>query len=192
MTWQDVRDFVTLAGAVIGTGLGLWNLWRSNWWNRIGFHYLQTSPWTFVLVNTGRTDILVSDIRFWLTGEHLGSGRGMSADTGVSPGRALLLKAGTAHQIAAIVPEENHRMWGIVHEQGIPHPDGPPFTRLFNVKLQIDWIDMDARDRSNTIIIGQLIRTPVEFLGWYPVTRKAELSAALPTKIKLPVPMRGS
>lgn len=171
---MDIKDYFSLTMSVAALGVSFFSLIWTNFWNRIAFHYVQTGPWGFALVNGGKTDILIREIRFWFVGNNANAGTAPPQDTGVSTDAAVLLKAGTAaeHSVQWI----HDYPWEHIEEQGRPTEVAGHPGFEFTVTIEIGWIDVKANLHTTYVNAGNVIRNRQKFLSWTPKTRKQDLA----------------
>lgn len=164
------KDWVTVVLSVLALSVSLFNLWWGNFRKRVALYYLQMGPSSYVLVNGGKTDVLITHV-----GQHFqgieASARAELGDTGISDGDPVLIKAGQAVQ-QKITGEQAFPVEALFKsskklESGL---------HVLDVVITVAWVDVDGHRHYAEFKTGIYSVTPTELGAWWLIDDQIDLT----------------
>ncbi len=169
---DDVKDYISIGLSVLALVLSVFILWWGTFRKRIALYFVQSRGWCYILVNGGKTDILVTDVKYWFNGasENEWNGPPQKADTEFP----VLLEAGKAlqHRVSFL---DDATMFEDLAQLGREVPDQPK-RRAQTVQIRVDWVDVDGMERIGEVVVAEIWVGDGAFRAWFPKVRRAELS----------------
>lgn len=174
---MEYKDYASMCFSVIALAVSCISLWWSSFRRRIAFYFMQTGPWHYALVNGGKTDILVTEVRYWFVGSNPRAAVAPAQTSAIAQEGALLLKAGTASQHKVTITEPISLLF---NEPLAMQATGSLNAKEFTVKIAVWWIDMDGNQNQAEIVAGIVTLTVDKFVAWVPLNSRKVL-APVPT-----------
>lgn len=172
------KDYATITLSVLAFVLSVFSLYWGTFRRRVALFLIHTYDWRFVLVNGGKTDILVVKAFYTLVGKdpHAGLSPDQSHVIYENP---VLMKASTSLLHDAVV-KPDFAAWFHYGRPLLEHSQ----WRELTVKLTIAWIDNDGFERTDTTPAGEIKVDPLMLRGWALKERRVDLSPALFPSLK--------
>jgi len=169
----EYKDYISLGVSLIALAVSGTSLWWGSFRRRIALYFMQTGPWSYALVNGGKTDILVTEVKYWFVGSNPNAATGPMQSSGIDDEHTVLMKAGTAsqHHMTLVEPIS------LLFNDEFARPSaGMSNAKEFTVKIAVAWIDMDGNQSRADITAGLVTLNRVGFLAWMPLTSRQTLA----------------
>lgn len=171
---MDIKDYVSIGLSVLALALSVFILWWGTFRKRIALYFVQSRGWSYILVNGGKTDILITDVKYWFNGasENEWSGPPQKGDSELP----MLLEAGKAlqHRVSFL---NDANTFEDLAQRGREVPDQPR-RRAQTVQIRVEWVDVDGMERIGEVVVAEIWIGEGAFRAWFPKVRRAELSSS--------------
>ena len=174
---METKDYVTVTLSVLAFVLGVFNLWWGSFRRRIALFYVQSDGWRYVLVNGGKTDVLVTEVKYWFSGVFVNEGSAPPQKTDTATGMPVLLKAGTALEHPVIFLN-GELTFEYLFREGRPSPEREDY-RALTVWAKIEWVDNNGEYRRGEVDVAEIWVNKNSVRAWFPLTRRADLTDAV-------------
>lgn len=169
---MEAKEYIGIGLSMLALTLSVFNLWWGTFRKRIALHFVQSRGWSYILVNGGKTDILITDVKYWFNGasENEWTGPPQKGDTELP----VLLEAGKAlqHRVsllkAATIFEDLAK-----RGREVPHQSK---CRAQTVQIRVDWVDVDGMERIGEVVVAEIWVSDGALRVWFPKVRRAGLS----------------
>ncbi|MBL0918520.1 MAG: hypothetical protein IBJ14_07450 [Hydrogenophaga sp.] len=169
---MEAKDYISIGLSVLALALSVFIVWWGTFRKRIALYFVQSRGWSYILVNGGKTDILITDAKYWFSGTSENEWSGPPQKTDVE--LPVLLEAGKALQHHVSFPDGAALFEGLVR-QGREVPDQPRF-RAQTVRFGLGWVDVDGMERTDEVVVGEVWVGEKAFYAWLPKVRRADFS----------------
>ena len=167
---MEFKDYVTITLSVLAFGLGLFNLWWGTFRRRIALFFIQGGGWSYMLVNGGKTDILIVGFQYWFKGK---------GDVSTGPNQTcsaempILLKAGAAlHQTITF---ENQREEFAFMAKTEGRPSGED-AKALTATAHISWVDNNGDEHFDEVPAMDVVIQDGWVRAWRLLARRVDLS----------------